>query len=131
MRSGTVRCQAVARARIGTRRAFALPRGAVRSLSFGERPMHLEIGMAQAQCLIHVKALARLAGVSFVDLAVDGHPLVQAPWIEHQVIHPLRWSGDLDVRADLTHRSCTSMSRSARSTAASKSCRRTPKAAAA
>src|SRR3954452_3673107 len=55
--------QAVTGARVGSRRALALPRGAVRALGLGERPVHLEVGVSQTQCLIHLEPLARFTGI--------------------------------------------------------------------
>ena len=64
--------------------------------------MHLEVRVTQAQRLIHLVALARFTGIRTVDLAVDGHPLVQAFRVEHHVIHLLGRRRDVDLGLHLS-----------------------------
>src|SRR3954468_13511891 len=127
--------QPVAGACVGAGRSTALPGRGVRALRLCQRPVHLEIGVAQTQCLVHHEALARRAVVHPVDPAVDGHPFVQPRRVEHHVIHLVRGRVDLDGRPHLAHLAATSSSvsnsRSARSTAAPKRCSLTPNAVAA
>ena len=113
-------------------RARGPPRSPTVGLVVGERPLHLEVGAAQAQRLLHLIALVGLAAVGVVDLAVDRHPLVQPRGVEHRLEDLLARRVDVDRCGDERHLAATSsvisQSRSARSTAASNECNRIPNA---
>src|SRR5215217_4191108 len=122
-------------ARVGAGRALALPRAQARGLELRQGPVHGERRAAQREPLLDVEALLQRPLVGGAQLAVDRDPVAEAPRIHDHGPDLLRAGRDVDGGADLAHRAASSssrsQSRSARSTAASKECRRTPKAGAA
>src|SRR6185436_13025668 len=125
----------VGHTRVGAGRALALPGPDLGRVELGERPVHGERRAAQRHPLLDLEALAYRSVVGVADLAMDGDPLVEARRIHDQLPDVLRRAVEVDRGRHRAHRAASSSScshsRSARSTAASNACRRTPKAGAA
>src|SRR3954447_24221184 len=99
--------QALDDARLGARRALALPARVARRVDLAQRPMHVEVDTAQAQPLVHAEPRPELAGVVVLHAAVDRHPFAALGGIHDELPHLLRRRVDVDGGRDGSHRRAT------------------------